>query len=274
VACELHSFIMDFNKISNAVKSFKFDAKGFKNLVDQVVNDPNYTLAAVGLALLLILVTVVLIKLLSGSSSRGNAVLLIGLSDAGKTVMLCKLLSDKVVKTMTSMKQNEELLTTTKKPVRLCDLPGYDRLRVKFWDDYKNQAKGIIFVVDSLLFLSNIRDVADFLYNVLADPAISKRRVPILVACNKQDEAKAKSAKVIQNQLEKEINTIRETRRSALGSTDAGSDNADAVVIGNPDRDFKYSDLKTPIEFVDCSSVGRDDDDSNLQGVWKWLNKV
>lgn len=48
---------MDMSKISGAVKSIKLDADGFKKLLDQVANDPNYTLVAVGLALTIILIT-------------------------------------------------------------------------------------------------------------------------------------------------------------------------------------------------------------------------
>lgn len=166
------------------------------------------------------------------------------------------------------MTQNESDFRVGRKSFSLYDLPGYDRLRIKYWDDFKGRAKGVVFVVDSLLLLSNIRDVADFLYTVLSDPSINKYRVPVLVACNKQDEAKAKSSKVIQNQLEKELNNIRETRISALASTD--SDDPASFIIGNPNRDFQYSDLKVPIEFVDCSAkVGE-----QVEPIWKWLNKI
>lgn len=215
-----------------------------------------------------------LLKLLSGSSSSGKSVLLIGLPDAGKTVLYSRLSTGSFVRTVTSMKANEAEFNVGKRTYHLVDLPGYDRLRIKYWDDHKKNAKGIVFVVDSLLFLSNIRDVADFLYTVLADPIVQKRRVPILVACNKQDEAKAKSAKVIQNQLEKELNNIRDTRGAALGSTDANSDDVSAKVIGNPDRDFRYSDLNTPIEFTDVYCVEKGDNDGDLENVWSWLKKL
>lgn len=41
---------------------------------------------------------------------------------------------------------------------------------------------------------------------VLTDPEINNARIPILIACNKQDlSPKTKSAKVIQSMLEKEL---------------------------------------------------------------------
>lgn len=182
-----------------------------------------------------------------------------------------KLVSQKSVDTVTSMSPNEGHVKVGKRFVHVIDCPGYDRLRMKEFDDHKSKCKGIIFLLDSLSFLSNNRDVADFLYTVLSDPVVSKRRLPILIACNKQDEAKSKSCKVIGKQLEREINTIRETRIAALDSIDSSNDQG-KFILGNPSRDFTWTDLKNPIEFVDCSA--KSDDDNSIESVGTWLRKV
>ena len=44
-----------------------------------------------------------------------------------------------------------------------------------------------------------------FLYTVLSDNTVSGRALPVLVACNKQDQTLAKGSKVIQSNLEKEM---------------------------------------------------------------------
>ena len=103
------------------------------------------------------------------------------------------------------MKSTENFVRLTKKSVSLIDLPGYERIRDKFWDENRSKAKGIIFVIDSVNFMSNIHDVADLLYNILADDYVHGKRIPILISCNKQDEATAKSARVIENQLKREM---------------------------------------------------------------------
>jgi len=104
------------------------------------------------------------------------------------------------------MKETESSLNVkNRKTAYLIDLPGFDRLRAKYWDDYKNRAKAVIFVIDSADFINNIRDVADLLYNYLVDDLVISKRIPFLMACNKQDETRAKSAKVIQKQLEREM---------------------------------------------------------------------
>ncbi len=94
------------------------------------------------------------------------------------------------------------------KTIYLVDLPGFERLRMKYWDDYKQRAKAFIYVIDSNEFINNIRDVADLLYNYLVDGSVIDKKIPILVACNKQDETRAKSAKVIQKQLEREMYSL------------------------------------------------------------------
>lgn len=98
-----------------------------------------------------------------------------------------------------------------------------------------------MFVVDSAIFQKEVRDVAEFLYILLTDTVVSRNAPALLVACNKQGTVKiiqlplvlhvhpapkvayllfgtvinrslyitditmAKSAKLIQQQLEKEL---------------------------------------------------------------------
>lgn len=45
--------------------------------------------------------------------------------------------------------------------VRVVDIPGHERLRGRFFDDYKDSARGIVFVVDSTTLHKDIRDVAE-----------------------------------------------------------------------------------------------------------------
>lgn len=91
--------------------------------------------------------------------------------------------------------------------VTVVDIPGFERLRTQFWDKFKqlNKLKGIVYVLDSTTFMGNVHNVADLLYQTLCDPVVVSGRTPILVACTKQDETRAKSVKVIAGQLEKEL---------------------------------------------------------------------
>lgn len=45
--------------------------------------------------------------------------------------------------------------------LKIVDLPGQERLRNKFFDQYKSSAKAIVFVIDSVTIQKEIRDVAE-----------------------------------------------------------------------------------------------------------------
>ena len=105
------------------------------------------------------------------------------------------------------MKENEEQIPVKggRKLATLVDVPGFDRLRNQFWEKFKFQALGVVYVVDSVTFMANVHNVADLLYQYLSDDFVGSKRIPFLVACTKQDETRAKTAKVILAQLEKEL---------------------------------------------------------------------
>ena len=117
-----------------------------------------------------------------------------------------QLIAKRYVISLTSMKQMESPLKLSNgKTINLIDSPGFERLRSKYWDDYKVRAKAVVFVIDSTDFTNNGKDVADLLYNYLVDPFVMSNRIPFLISCAKQDETKAKSSKVLQKQLEREM---------------------------------------------------------------------
>lgn len=194
--------------------------------------------------------------------------MLVGLSESGKTTLFSRLVSREIVNTVTSMKQNEGIFKIGNKSVSVVDLPGYDRLRKRFFDDFKQTAKNIVIVIDSLACLSNLRDVADLVYTIISDSVVSSRKLPILVVCNKQDEAKAKSAQVLRKQLEKEMNVLRETRAASLASTEEKDDSRSAL-LGKPNKTFEWTDIKNSIDFVDCSCIA--EDDNCLEPVGSWI---
>lgn len=49
--------------------------------------------------------------------------------------------------------------------------------------------RAIVFVVDSVAFQREMKDVAEFLYQLLTDNTILKNAPPLLIACNKQGKA-------------------------------------------------------------------------------------
>eukprot|EP00062_Callorhinchus_milii_P000379 gi/632934325/ref/XP_007907871.1/ PREDICTED: signal recognition particle receptor subunit beta [Callorhinchus milii] len=238
--------------------------------------DPAVLGIAVSLAV--VLLTIVFFIFLRRRRSSRRAVLIVGLCDSGKTLFYCRLLSGKFKVTQTSITSNSSpyKVKSDKGPtLHLYDLPGHESLRLQFLEKHKAEARAIVFVVDSVSFQKEVKDVAEFLYTLLTDPQIVNNATPLLISCNKQDVTMAKSAKLIQQQLEKEINTLRMIRSAAPSSLDE-SGIGSAVPLGKKGKDFDFSQVPMRVDFVECSARGNkgEDGEADLGIVETWLLKT
>ena len=122
------------------------------------------------------------------------------------------------------------------------DVPGHERLRQKYIEHYKSSVRGIIYVIDSSNVQKQLRDTAEFLFNILSEPTLFAARPPVLVACNKQDVGLAKGSGVIRRELQRELNLLRDTHsRSLQGTTDTPV--VDHMFLGREGHDFEFQDL-------------------------------
>ncbi|XP_042895149.1 signal recognition particle receptor subunit beta [Parasteatoda tepidariorum] len=187
-------------------------------------------------------------------------------------LLFSRLVTSKKVTTYSSMKENIAMFKIDKKKyVTIVDIPGNDRLRAKYLEEFISSARGILFVIDSLNFQKDIRDIAGFLFILLQDPLVHRYKIPFLIACNKQDHAVSKSAKVIQSQLEKEMNTLRVTMTGRLASISPGEE---TIFLGNKGKDFQFADIRNiNFEFINCSALESSADE--IGDLLKpWLSKI
>lgn len=95
-------------------------------------------------------------------SQKRTDILLMGLCESGKTLLFSQLLHSVVSETFTSIAENiGQYDPENGSSLRIIDIPGHERLRDRFYDQYKNTAKGIVFIVDSITVQKDIRDVAE-----------------------------------------------------------------------------------------------------------------
>ncbi|KAK2576000.1 hypothetical protein KPH14_007359 [Odynerus spinipes] len=222
-------------------------------------------------AVFAILITLVLFAIWRRRKSVGQNILLTGLSDGGKTLIYARLLCSKFVQTHTSVKENIGDIIINNKSVKIVDIPGDERMRYKFFEKYKLSAKGIVYVIDSVTFQKNIRDVAEYLYNLLSD-VDGHKNLPVLVLCNKQDQTMAKGCSVIKSLLEKELNLLRLTKTNQLEATDASSANA---FLGKSGKDFEFDHLNSKVEFAESSAFVKDPETpAQIEELEVWLQKV
>ncbi|XP_016088343.1 signal recognition particle receptor subunit beta [Sinocyclocheilus grahami] len=247
-----------------------------ESFLKEIQSEEAVFILGIFLALALVVLTVVFFGNFWGSSKARNAVLLLGLCDSGKTLLFTRLLLGKFVRTQTSI--TESSATYKSKDDRggswtLIDVPGHESLRVQIVEKHKAVARAVVFVVDSSIFQKDVRDVAEFLYSILTDNIVAKNAPTLVVACNKQDISMAKSAKLIQQQLEKEMNTLRLTRSAALSSQDGAV--GGSVYLGKKGKDFEFSQLPNRVEFIECSARGsKDDGGADIDAIEKCLAKL
>ena len=200
------------------------------------------------------------------SSKRG--VLLTGLCDSGKTLTFSQLVHGKYVSTQTSMKENVGDYLIKNGSLRIIDIPGHERLRDRFFDQYKSSLVGLVYVVDSVTLQKDVRDAAEFLYNLLSE-CITLSVASVLIVCNKQDLELSKTATVIKSMLEKELNSVRLTKSSQLESVDPKGQKT--VFLGKKGIDFNFAQLPCNVQFVEGYITA---DKTNTEEVEAWLGKL
>ncbi|KAJ8920053.1 hypothetical protein NQ315_011706 [Exocentrus adspersus] len=220
------------------------------------------------IAVFVIVVTLILFALYKRRKSAKRGILLTGLCDSGKTLIYSQLLHNKNVQTHTSIKENIGTYIVNNDALNIVDIPGHERLRNKFFEQYKSMAKSVVFVLDSVTLQQNIRDVAEFLYDILVDPVISSGCSDMLILCNKQDQPFAKGATAVKSILEKELNMLRITKSKQLDSVDPKVKRAS--VLGNASEDFDFAALPVKVDIAE-SYAWHKDGSVDIEGLKKWL---
>nr|DAD36048.1 TPA_asm: hypothetical protein HUJ06_006687 [Nelumbo nucifera] len=187
--------------------------------------------------------------------TKSNTIVLAGLSGSGKTVLFYQLRDDSSHQgTVTSMEPNEGTFIlhseSTKgklHPVHIVDVPGHSRLRPKL-DDYLPQAAGLVYVVDAVDFLPNCRAAAEYLYDILTKASVVKRKIPVLILCNKTDKVTAHTKEFIRKQLEKEIDKLRASR-TAISAADITNE----YTLGVTGEAFAFSQCLNTVAVAEAS---------------------
>ncbi|VDN04979.1 unnamed protein product [Thelazia callipaeda] len=226
---------------------------------------------------LLVILIPIIAYIVKKKFSRGDTVLITGLCDSGKTVLFSKLINPKYSPdTFASLKENvHENFQVAEKLVTIVDFPGSEKLRRHLFENYfeknQNKLRGIIFLVDSSTFSKKARDVAAFLYDILYE---SDKKIPILVACNKQDCPFAKSALAVRTALEREFGYINGTRGAALDSIDGITKKRTLTTTG---KNFQWKDLAPRrLDFVECCAKEENESKNSsslcqIEAVQTWI---
>lgn len=237
------------------------DLPGVGDIRSALGVDTGVALAVAAAVLLAAFLVTLLVARVTLGGRRRDTIVILGLSGSGKTTLFYRLRDGTAHGgTVTSMEPNEGRFplhseAASKKGgarpvlVHCVDVPGHPRLR-PLADDHLPHAAGLVFVVDALDFLPQLRATAEFLYEVLTKWVVASRRLPLLILCNKLDKVTAHTADFIRKQLEKEIDKLRVTRR-AISAADVGAD----VVLGVEGEPFKFAQCRNRVAFAEGSGL-------------------
>jgi len=193
------------------------------------------------------------------SKARGNLVLFVGPSDAGKTAILSALAFRQSLPTHASLQTNASLVTFpgTKKTLRVVDVPGHPRIRHQYREHF-SEANAVVFVVDSSTVSRNGAAVAEHLHQILHTfMSLPPSQPPpaLVILAHKCDLLTASSSSGPPDQLA--INRIRtvlerelEKRRSqaggmgieSLGDEGDGSEPGGLECSGSGGGTFRFSE--------------------------------
>ncbi|KAI0773714.1 signal recognition particle receptor beta subunit-domain-containing protein [Fomes fomentarius] len=254
--------------------------------------------AALVLAVVLVIISVLLVR--RKSKQRGDAVILAGYSDAGKTAILSTLVYKQTLPTNTSMQTNAALvaLPSTDQTLRLIDVPGHPRIRNQF-QEYLPHSKAIAFVVDSSTISRNGPAVAEHLHlilNALTSLPPSRETPALTIVAHKCDllksTATASSEQLAINRvrsiLERELEKRRAAHANGVGVESLGAEEADSQLGGlecTGSGEFKFAEWEGgEVGFVGTSlsvgkrvAAGADEKDSEgdgLSSLREWLENL
>lgn len=207
----------------------------------------------------------VLYNVLGSFGGTSRTAVICGPCNSGKTVLFHQLAGKKLPQgTVASMQPNVSSCTvlgpkgkpTGGAPVKIVDVPGHERLRGKLHSQLK-EARAVVFVLDAVDITPHRVETAEELFEVLTHPDVSRRRLPVVLACNKMDlETQAHSVEFIERTLQKQLDAMRKTR-TALSPEAA----AKAAVLGKIDKPLTLATLRNPVTVTSISAQEGDLDE-------------
>ena len=157
-------------------------------------------------------ILIVLYKLFFGKNKKPkkNALMIIGPSGSGKTTFFYYLLGQKNIQTVISMQINKVENFALK---ILSDINTYDIIDIPGTGYFKEKIIEFLpFSIIILIFIdstqkNSIIQAAEYLYDLLNSDKYSED-IHLFICCNKQDGGFPKSKKMIENELNKEIENL------------------------------------------------------------------
>ncbi|KXN70445.1 P-loop containing nucleoside triphosphate hydrolase protein [Conidiobolus coronatus NRRL 28638] len=188
-----------------------------------------------------------------------NVNLFIGLPNSGKSSFFSFLRTNTFMLTHTSYKSNQGYIqpktfegeNVIPKAINIVDCPGSEQHRHL----YKSLVSGtdkIYFFIDSSTVQKERSEIGELLYEILSNPSVLKKQTPLYLVCNKQDLPNSVLPEKVEEILEAEINSIRQTIGKNIDAQ--GSDETNGTeFLGFEGKSFKFNHLTNTVRLVSAS---------------------
>jgi len=190
-------------------------------------------------------------------AKKEKAIILAGESGSGKTAFLYYLAKNEVVQTVSSIELTDAKIkldksSTNSKETRILDIPGHVNFRSYVYQELEN-AKSVIFMIDASK-RENVYDSASFLYELFIQKKFTSMKTPMLIVSNKRDLEKSIDKKELKEELIKEIERLKLSKRS---HTNLNLN--DDYIVEDKER-FRFENVKGgKVAFANNSIVNDDD---------------
>jgi len=183
------------------------------------------------------------------SRRRRDNLLLVGPHGGGKTTLFNYFMNGKGGETVTSLKENSDLLTIAdagNKKVKVIDIPGYTG-PTRIIEEYLSNAKLLLIMVDSQSH-DSISNSAEMLYEILNIRQVYEELVPVVVVCNMQDAQFVKNADKVKEEIASDMQKMKQTKLANMEDRSEG-----LGYIETNRKEFSFAQIVSPIHFVETS---------------------
>ncbi|SCP03739.1 signal recognition particle receptor, beta subunit, putative [Plasmodium malariae] len=218
--------------------------------------------------LFLFYVILILYSIFFKGNKPNQIVLLLGPCDSGKTTLLFKLKTDKICRTVPSMKENIAFINLKnkkkkKKFIRFVDFPGHPKLSYAM-NKYFSITNVIVYMLDSS-DRQSLKVVAEKLFELFTNKVIVKKQIPFIVLCNKTDLCNSRPKQVIKEDLEREIEILKMSKYNSLDDED--NEETECFVGANSEF-FRFE--KAPCHTEICSASVKN---NNIEELLELIEK-
>ncbi|KAJ8598034.1 hypothetical protein M405DRAFT_802909 [Rhizopogon salebrosus TDB-379] len=229
------------------------------------------------------------------SRSRGNALLLVGPQDSGKTAIISTLSYNQTLPSHTSLQVNTCLVPLSPSQfVPVVDIPGHPRIRDQF-QEHLSTARAVAFVVDTSTISRNGSIVAEHLHHILhaiTSLPPSREAPALLILAHKCDLMKTGTSSGsptemaisrVRTILERELEMRRVAQSSGMGIEGLGAEGERSDMGGlecsGPGGIFKFANWEGgEVDFagswVNVGELKAEENIDGLASLRSWLEQL